>query len=74
MWLSGNQTPDFRTINNFRSLHLKGTINRLFRQVVLMWIEKGYISLQTVYIDYENGITCRALHIVTQLDFTKNAA
>ena len=30
MWLSGNQTPDFRTINNFRSLHLKGTINQLF--------------------------------------------
>jgi len=51
MWLSGNQTPDFRTINNFRSLHLKGTINRLFTQVVLMLIEMGYISLQTVYID-----------------------
>lgn len=51
MWLSGNQTPDFRTINNFRSLHLKGTINKLFTQVVLMLIEMGYISLQTVYID-----------------------
>jgi hypothetical protein len=51
MWLSGNQTPDFRTINNFRSLHLKGAINRLFTQVVLMLVEMGYISLQTVYID-----------------------
>ena len=51
MWLSGNQTPDFRTINNFRSLHLKGTINQLFTQVVLMLVEMGYISLQTVYID-----------------------
>lgn len=51
MWLSGNQTPDFRTINNFRSLHLKGTINQLFTQGVLMLVEMGYISLQTVYID-----------------------
>ena len=51
MWLSGNQTPDFRTINNFRSLHLKDTINQLFTQVVLMLVEMGYISLQTVYID-----------------------
>lgn len=51
MWLSGKQTPDFRTINNFRSLHLKNTINQLFTQVVLMLVEMGYISLQTVYID-----------------------
>jgi len=51
MWLSGKQTPDFRTINNFRSLHLKDTINQLFTQVVLMLVEMGYISLQTVYID-----------------------
>jgi transposase len=51
MWLSGNQTPDFRTINDFRSLHLKCTINQLFTQVVLMLVEMGHISLQTVYID-----------------------
>ncbi len=51
MWLSGNQTPDFRTVNNFRSQHLKDTINQLFTQVVLMLVEMGHISLQTVYID-----------------------
>jgi len=51
MWLSGKQTPDFRTINNFRSKHLKDTINQVFTQVVLMLVEMGYISLQTVYID-----------------------
>lgn len=51
MWLSGNQAPDFRTINYFRSHHLKGTINQLFTQVVLMLVEMGHISLQTVYID-----------------------
>ena len=51
MWLSGKQTPDFRTINNFRSKHLKDTINQVFTQVVLMLVEMGYIGLQTVYID-----------------------
>lgn len=51
MWLSGNQTPDFRTVNNFRSLHLKYTINQLFTQVVLMLVEMGHISLQTTYVD-----------------------
>ncbi len=51
MWLSGQQTPDFRTINNFRSKHLKDTINQVFTQVVLMLVEMGYIGLQTVYID-----------------------
>lgn len=51
MWLSGNQTPDFRTVNNFRSHHLKDAINQLFTQVVLMLVEMGHISLQTAYID-----------------------
>jgi len=51
MWLSGNQTPDFRTINNFRSLHLKDRINQLFTQVVVMLAEMGYISLQLAYVD-----------------------
>ncbi len=30
MWLSGNQLPDFSTMDNFRPQHLKGTINQLF--------------------------------------------
>ncbi len=48
MWLSGQQTPDFRTINNFRSKHLKDTINQVFTQVVLMLVGMGYIGLQTL--------------------------
>ncbi|GAB6864267.1 hypothetical protein JCM10556A_09440 [Bacteroides acidifaciens] len=28
MWLSGKSTPDFRTINDFRSKRLKGCIHR----------------------------------------------
>lgn len=30
MWLSGRQTPDFRTINDFRGKRLKGRIQKLF--------------------------------------------
>ena len=51
MWLSANQHPDFRTINNFRSQHLKSTINALFSQVVLMLCEMGCLSLKELYVD-----------------------
>ena len=51
MWLSGNQRPDFRTINNFRSLHLKETINKLFTKVVVMLCEMGCLSLKELYVD-----------------------
>jgi len=45
------QTPDHNTINIFRSTHLKDTINEIFTQVVLMLVEMGYLSLETVYTD-----------------------
>lgn len=51
MWLAGNQTPDHNTINRFRSSHLKNTIHDIFTQVVLMLVEMGYLSLNTVYFD-----------------------
>ena len=51
MWLSGKSTPDFRTINDFRSKRLKGCIHSLFIQIVLMLVELGYISLEKQYID-----------------------
>lgn len=51
IWLSGDQHPNFRTINNFRSLRLKGSIHKLFVQVVFMLVEMGYITLREVYVD-----------------------
>ncbi|SEL68034.1 transposase, IS4 family [Parapedobacter koreensis] len=51
MWLSGNSTPDFRTINYFRGKRLKGHIQRLFADVVGMLQELGYVSLEVQYID-----------------------
>lgn len=51
MWLSGMQTPDFRTINLFRSKRLAGKFDTLFTQIVVMLNEEGIVSLKTQYID-----------------------
>lgn len=51
MWLSGNSTPDFRTINMFRGKRLKDDIQKLFADIVLMLQELGYLSLDIQYID-----------------------
>ena len=51
MWLSGKQFPKYNTINNFRSHHLKNTINQLFTQVVLLLVDMGYITLKEQYVD-----------------------
>lgn len=51
MFISGNSTPDFRTINEFRGKILKEKIKDLFAEVVKMLVEMGYISLDVQYID-----------------------
>jgi transposase len=51
MWLSGGLQPDFRTINDFRSQKLKGNIEQLFSQLVLMMVDLDLISLEKQFID-----------------------
>ena len=51
MWLSGNSTPDYRTINYFRSKRLKAHIHNLFADVVRLLHELKYLSLDVQYID-----------------------
>ncbi|GET27313.1 transposase [Prolixibacter sp. NT017] len=51
MWLSGEATPNFRTINNFRSQKLKNKIHQLFASMVRLMNEMGYVSLDVQYID-----------------------
>jgi len=51
MYISGNSTPDFRTINDFRGKILKNHIQQLFAEVVKMLVEMGYVSLDIQYID-----------------------
>ncbi len=51
MFISGNSTPDFRTINDFRGKILKNHIQKLFVEVVKLLVEMGYVSLDIQYID-----------------------
>jgi transposase len=51
MWLSGGLQPDFRTINDFRAKKLKGNIEKLFSQVVIMMVDLELISLERQFID-----------------------
>lgn len=51
MWLSGGSTPDFRTINDFRSRRLRNQIQDLFAELVRLLNRLGYVSLETQYVD-----------------------
>ena len=51
MWLSGMQTPDFRTINLFRSKRLAGRFDGIFTQIVVLLHDEGLVSLNVQYID-----------------------
>jgi hypothetical protein len=51
MWLSGEATPNFRTINNFRSQKLKHKIQNLFAQLIQLMADMGYVSLTVQYVD-----------------------
>ena len=51
MWLSGMQTPDFRTINIFRSKRLADKFDNIFTQIVLLLHEENLVSLKVQYID-----------------------
>ena len=50
IWLAGYEKPDFITINRFRN-KVKGEINNIFTQVVLILSSKGFITLDVEYID-----------------------
>ena len=51
IWISGNQTPDFRTLNNFR-LRLKNDIKKIFKEIILYALDIGIIEGEDVFIDH----------------------
>lgn len=51
MWIAGGNRPDFRTINNFRSVVLKGIIEEVFASVLEMLHESGHIKLENYFLD-----------------------
>jgi transposase len=51
MWLSGNNHPDFHTINRFRGVVVKGSIGEIFAAVLTLLIEGGHVKLENYFVD-----------------------
>ena len=51
MWLSGEQMPDFRTLNDFRGRRMKSVIDEVFSLVVEQLVAKGYVKLENYFVD-----------------------
>lgn len=50
MWISGNQQPDFRTLNNFRR-RLGKEIKDIFKSIVRKLVEMGILEGKDVFVD-----------------------
>ncbi len=51
MWISGENTPDFRTLNAFRSSRIKPVIDEIFTAVLEYLVEGGYVKLENYFLD-----------------------
>lgn len=51
LWLSGGNTPDFRTINGFRGERMKAVIGEVFGAVVDYLVAAGYVKLENLFVD-----------------------
>lgn len=51
MWISGKNTPDFRTINRFRSSVMKGIIDEIFASVIELLMESKLVKLENYFLD-----------------------
>ncbi len=51
IWISGQNKPDFRTLNDFR-LKLKEDIKKIFKQIILLGMELGIIDGKDIFIDH----------------------
>jgi transposase len=51
MWLAAGQTPDFRTLNRFRSERAKDLLEPVFTAVLEMLVEEGYVKLEHYFVD-----------------------
>jgi transposase len=51
MWVSARQTPDFRTINRFRSERMKDVLEKVFTAVLELLVEENYLKLEHYFLD-----------------------
>lgn len=51
IWLAGGQQPNFKTLSEFRGNRMQEMIDLIFKQVLIMLIQEGYINLEDLYVD-----------------------
>lgn len=51
MWLASMQTPDFRTINEFRGVRMESLMDRLFERMIHQLLEDRHITMETYFLD-----------------------
>lgn len=51
IYLSGNQNPCFKTLSSFRSGRMQDMVDTIFRQLLVMLVDMGYIDLNTFFVD-----------------------
>ncbi len=51
MWLAARQTPDFRTINRFRSERMKEVLESVFTSILTFLVEENYVTLDYYFVD-----------------------
>jgi len=51
MWIAGENTPDHRTINEFRGKRMQPVIAEVFASVVEYLVEGGYVKLENYFAD-----------------------
>lgn len=51
LWLTGTVSLDHMTINRFRTERMRAVFEDIFTEVVLMLAERGFVSLDTYFLD-----------------------
>lgn len=51
MWLAAGQTPDYRTINEFRRVRMPKMIDTLFESMVLELHRRGFVEFENYFLD-----------------------
>jgi transposase len=51
MWISGENCPDFRTINDFRGNRMKAVIADVFSEVLEYLVAGGHVKLENYFLD-----------------------
>jgi len=51
LWISGGNTPDFRTINDFRGKRMKAVIGEVFSTVSEYLVEGRYVKPENYFAD-----------------------